>query len=147
MDSLTIREIIEQVESGQIRNPAFQRGFVWEPECVAQLMDSIFKGYSFGSLLLWRTNEKLKIERQLGPFTLPSPKADYPIDYVLDGQQRVTSVYATFQTTHALEKSEETEWKEIYFDFSLPDNVQDLQFFALSPEEVVILGALHSSPW
>lgn len=136
MDSLTIREIIEQVESGQIRIPAFQRGFVWEPERVAQLMDSIFKGYPFGSLLLWRTNEKLKIERQLGPFTLPGPKEDYPIDYVLDGQQRVTSVYATFQTTHALEKSEETEWKEIYFDFSLPDNVQDLQFFALSPEEV-----------
>jgi hypothetical protein len=136
MESITIREIIEQVESGQIRIPAFQRGFVWEPERVAQFIDSIYKGYPFGSLLLWRTSEKLKIERQLGPFILPGPKEDYPIDYVLDGQQRVTSAYATFQTTHALEKSDDSDWKEIFFDFSLPNDVQDLQFFALGPDEV-----------
>jgi hypothetical protein len=134
MESLTIREIIEQVESGQIRIPAFQRGFVWEPERVAQFVDSVYKGYPFGSLLLWRTSEKLKVERQLGPFVLPPPKADYPIDYVLDGQQRVTSAYATFQTTHALDQT--GDWKDIYFDYSLPEDVQDLQFFALSPSEV-----------
>lgn len=134
MESLTIREVIEQVESGQIRIPAFQRGFVWEPERVAQFIDSVYKVYPFGSLLLWRTNEQLKVERQLGPFELPAPKADYPIDYVLDGQQRVTSAYATFQTTQALEQTE--DWKDIYFDYSVNDDAQDPQFFALAPYEV-----------
>jgi uncharacterized protein with ParB-like and HNH nuclease domain len=71
MEAIFIREIIEQVQRGQIRIPEFQRGFVWEPDRVAYLMDSIYKGYPFGSLLFWRTSEKLKVERDLGPFELP----------------------------------------------------------------------------
>ena len=39
MDDLSIREIVDSVGRGQIRIPAFQRGFVWEPERVAYLMD------------------------------------------------------------------------------------------------------------
>lgn len=134
MDSLTIREIIEQAESGQIRIPAFQRGFVWEPERVAQFIDSLYKGYPFGALLFWRTNEKLKVERNLGPFPLPDPKADFPIDYVLDGQQRITSAYATFQS--ATDIPPESGWKEIYFDFTMLPEVQEPQFFALGADEV-----------
>ncbi len=61
-------------------------------------MDSIYKRFPFGSLLFWRTREVLKYDRTLGPFKLPAPKADYPIDYVLDGQQRVTSIYGVFQS-------------------------------------------------
>jgi uncharacterized protein with ParB-like and HNH nuclease domain len=98
MPDLSIREILEQVSRGQIRIPAFQRGFVWEPERVAYLMDSIFKKYPFGSLLFWHTREHLRFDKKLGPFELPEPKADYPIDYVLDGQQRVTSIYGVFQS-------------------------------------------------
>ena len=51
METITIREIIDRVLRGQIRIPAFQRGFVWEPDRVAYLMDSIYKKYPFGSLL------------------------------------------------------------------------------------------------
>jgi hypothetical protein len=134
MDSLTFREIIAQAESGQIRIPAFQRGFVWEPERVAQFIDSLYKGYPFGALLFWRASEQLRVEKHLGPFALPDPRDDYPIDYVLDGQQRVTSVYGTFQTTHLL--ADEEGWKEIYFDYALPDDVQEPQFFALAHDEV-----------
>jgi uncharacterized protein with ParB-like and HNH nuclease domain len=39
----TIRQVIEKVSNGQVRIPTFQRGFVWEPEMVAYLMDSIYK--------------------------------------------------------------------------------------------------------
>lgn len=97
-------------------------------------MDSIYKGYPFGALLFWRTNEQLKVEKQLGPFSLPAPKEDYPIDYVLDGQQRVTSVYATFQTVEDI--ADNGEWNDVYFDYSLPDDVQEPQFFALAQSEV-----------
>lgn len=134
MESLTIRKIIETVESGQIRIPAFQRGFVWEPDRVAFLMDSIYKGYPYGALLFWRTNEILNFERDLGPFTLPDPADDYPIDYVLDGQQRITSVYATFQTSEQVEQSE--DWKDIFFDYSIADDAQETQFYALLPEDI-----------
>lgn len=133
MESFTIREVLDAVYRGQIRIPAFQRGFVWEPDRVAFLIDSIYKNYPFGALLFWRTNEQLRSERQLGPFELPEPDADFPIDYVLDGQQRVTSIFGVFQTEI---NGDSDEWKEIYFDFSQEDDVQETQFFALSNHEV-----------
>ena len=134
MDNKSIRGFIDEIIAGQIRIPAFQRGFVWEPERVAQLMDSIYKKYPFGALLFWRTKERLKAERKLGPFELPKPREDYPLDYVLDGQQRITSIFGVFQTF--LEFPAESEWKEIYFDAEADDNPQDTQFFALNQQEV-----------
>ena len=133
MESLTVREILDSVYRGQIRIPAFQRGFVWEPDRVAFLIDSIFKGYPFGALLFWRTNEQLQTERKLGPFELPDPNADFPIDYVLDGQQRVTSIFGVFQTE--LEGNSD-DWKPIYFDYRQAEDVQETQFYALDEDEV-----------
>lgn len=130
----TIRELIDAILRGQIRIPAFQRGFVWEPDRVAYLMDSIYKGYPFGSLLFWRTKEHLRVERDLGPFKLPPPKDDYPIDYVLDGQQRVTAIFGVFQTDLPLEAPQ--IWMDVYFDFAAERTAQDTQFFALSPDQV-----------
>lgn len=132
--SLTIRKILEQVANGTIRVPAFQRGFVWDAERVAYLMDSIYKGYPFGALILWRTKEKLTHERQLGPFLLPQVEPDYPIDYVLDGQQRLTSIFGVFQTE--LTPIEEAPWTQIYFDLAASDDLQESQFLALAPDEV-----------
>lgn len=134
METITIRELLDQVQRGQIRVPTFQRGFVWEPDRVAYLMDSIYKRYPFGSLLFWRTKEKLKVERDLGPFRLPEPKADYPIDYVLDGQQRVTAIFGVFQTE--LQMVNAVPWENIYFDLSADANAQDPQFLALSADQV-----------
>ncbi|SCY82749.1 GmrSD restriction endonuclease domain-containing protein [Microvirga guangxiensis] len=134
MDSLSIRELIDQVSRGQIRIPAFQRGFVWDAERVAYLMDSIYKKYPFGSLMFWRTKEQLKFDRDLGPFKLPEPKEDYPVDYVLDGQQRVTSIFGVFQTT--IEQSDTSDWTDIYFDLTAEPTVQDSQFIALAPGDV-----------
>jgi uncharacterized protein with ParB-like and HNH nuclease domain len=82
-----IRQIIERISSGDIRIPAFQRGYVWEPEQAAFLLDSIYKGFPIGIIVLWQTDERLKSEKNLGSFALPEPKKDYPVNYVLDGQQ------------------------------------------------------------
>ena len=128
--SYTIRKLLDSVLSGGIRIPAFQRGFVWDMDRVAYLMDSIYKQFPFGSLLFWRTRSQLTIERELGQFKLPSPDEDYPIDYVLDGQQRLTSVFSVFQTQ--LTPSENGNWSSIYFDMSADEDAQDSQFLALS---------------
>lgn len=128
MESFTIREVLDTVLRGQLRIPAFQRGFVWEPDRVAYLMDSIYKGFPFGSLLFWRTKEQLKSERSLGPFDLPDPNEDYPVDYVLDGQQRITSIFGAFQTDLPAIRPE--LWRDIYYDFRADANAQETQFFA-----------------
>lgn len=134
MGELSIRTLIEQVRNGQIRVPAFQRGFVWDADRIAYLMDSIYKGYPFGSAILWQTKEKLKAERRLGPFSLPDPVADYPISYVLDGQQRLTSIFGTFQTDLRPDAGE--TWPNIYFDLTASEDLQESQFVALEGSEV-----------
>jgi hypothetical protein len=52
----------------------------------------------------------------------------------LDGQQRITSLYATFQTGQQVDQT--SDWKDIYYDYSVPFDAQDTQFFALLPSEV-----------
>lgn len=134
MPDLTIREILDLVPRGQLRIPAFQRGFVWDPDQVAFLMDSIYKQYPFGSMLLWRTREQLKHERHLGPFRLPDRDPDFPVEYVLDGQQRLTSIFGVFQTD--IQPDETIPWSDIYFDLSADVHAQESQFVALSGGEV-----------
>lgn len=134
MPELTIREILDLVPRGQIRVPAFQRGFVWDADQVAYLMDSAYKLYPFGSLLLWRTREQLRHERTLGPFRLPQRNPDYPIEYVLDGQQRLTSFFGVFQSEIVADTA--VPWSDIYFDLSANVDAQESQFVALAPEAV-----------
>jgi hypothetical protein len=131
---LAIREILDLVPRGQLRVPAFQRGFVWDSDMVAFLMDSIYKGYPFGSLLLWRTREQLRHERQLGPFALPNRDPDYPIDYVLDGQQRIISIFGVFQTD--IPPDPAVDWADIFFDLSADPDAQESQFVALRAPDI-----------
>jgi hypothetical protein len=134
MTDLTIRGLIERVLTGTIRIPKFQRAFVWEPERVAFLMDSIYRGYPVGSVLLWRSEQKLNAERDLGPFKLPEPERKWPIDYVLDGQQRLTSLFGVFQTT--LTPKQDGEAFEVYFDLAAKEGVLEDQFVAAADNDM-----------
>lgn len=134
MEGFSIRKIIDKITSGEIRIPSFQRGFVWEEDDVAFFMDSLFKGYPIGAILLWRTKERLLNERNLGHFFLPEPTKDYPVDYVLDGQQRLTSIFSVFQTE--LIPRDDPNWKDIYYLIGNNKNSQELQFIPLTTEEV-----------
>lgn len=136
MQQYSIPDILNRISAGQIRIPKFQRGFVWEPDRVAYLMDSIYKGYPIGSLLLWRTGNKLKDERNLGPFTLPPPEENFPIDYVLDGQQRLTSIFGVFQSS--LDSDGTIDWLDIFYDVSAHDNPQETQFVALDTQKAEV---------
>jgi hypothetical protein len=137
MADLTIRKVLDEVVAGRIRVPAFQRGFVWDADRVAYLMDSLYKRYPFGSVLLWRTKTTLRVERQLGPYQLPERDPELPIDYVLDGQQRLTSIFGVFQ--NEIEPNEaDTELLarfRIYFDFRANPDAQESQFVPVSDGE------------
>jgi len=90
-----IASLIARIDQGDIKIPTFQRRpSVWSNEQVIDLLDSILKGYPVGSLLFWLTNTQLKSERNIGGFVLPDTPEKYPRNYVLDGQQRLTSLYA-----------------------------------------------------
>lgn len=134
--SVPIRQLLQRVVQGEVRIPAFQREFVWEPDRVQFLMDSIYKGYPIGSLLFWRTREQLDFDRELGPYRLPLPKDQYPIDYVLDGQQRLTSIFGVFQTDLKPMDPPPIDWVDIYFDMDAEADAQDSQFLALRADKV-----------
>ncbi len=70
------------------------------------LLDSIYMGYPVGSLLLWSTKQALKHERDVGGFKLPVTPEDYPVNYLLDGQQRLTTLYGVFHSDAATERPE-----------------------------------------
>jgi len=99
-------------------------------------MDSLYKQYPVGSLLLWRTSQRLKRENSLGVFQLPEPAKDYPIDYVLDGQQRLTSIFTTFQRSLTPAGEDPDVWLPIYYDFDAEEDAQESRFVALSFNQV-----------
>ncbi|MGA8573460.1 MAG: DUF262 domain-containing protein [Desulfobaccales bacterium] len=134
-EPLFINEIISQIMNGNIRIPSFQRGFVWDADRVAHLMDSIYKGFPFGSLLFWRTKTALNTEKKLGPYKLPDRDPDYPIEYILDGQQRATSVFGVFQTSLSPDEGEDASFFDIYFDLTQEATVQDSNFIYVPQNE------------
>lgn len=111
-----LKGLLGDVESGSIKVPQFQRPFVWDDEQIINLLDSIYRGYPVGSLLLWCTDRQLPEERDLGGFVLPPKPAKHPSHYVLDGQQRLTTLYGVFHSEDAAKDTELAERFKIVFD-------------------------------
>lgn len=96
-----ISSLVSRIQAGDIKVPKFQRGFIWKKQQVLTLLESIYEGYPIGSLLFWLTNEKMKSEKDIGGFDLPPTPDIYPRNYVLDGQQRLTSIYGVLNWENA----------------------------------------------
>lgn len=96
--SQKIDKLIKRIEEGDIRIPAFQRGYVWKQDQIIELLESIINNYPIGSILLWNSLERLKYTRNIAGYKIPDRNMMYPVNYVLDGQQRISSIYAVFST-------------------------------------------------
>lgn len=94
--AIKIDRLVDRIRDGDIKIPAFQRGFVWNQEQITELLDSIYCNYPIGSILLWSSHDRLKASRNIGGLKLPDREPDYPVNYVLDGQQRLSTIYAVF---------------------------------------------------
>ncbi|WP_411107152.1 DUF262 domain-containing protein [Streptomyces sp. cmx-4-9] len=89
-----VATLIGQIADGEIMLPEIQRGYVWRASQVAKLVESMYLGYPAGTLLLWKTDEGAETRAaEIGAGQgLPSVM---PL-YLLDGQQRLTSLYRVF---------------------------------------------------
>lgn len=97
---LTIEGIISQLSRGGMSLPEIQRKYVWVRSQVAKLLDSIYRGYPTGSILLWDTSHSIvskDLETRIGSNTKP----DFNPMIVLDGQQRITSLARVFDSSTA----------------------------------------------
>ena len=117
--------LMYQIETGSIKIPQFQRSFVWDRHKSAKLLDSLLKGFPIGTFIFWRTREELRSIRNLGSIQLPpTPKGDF-IHYVLDGQQRLTSLFAAAKGLKVQRAERIDDFSEMYVDLDA-DNDGDL---------------------
>lgn len=89
--SMSVSELVDDFESGDIGVPEIQRDVVWKAEKIKELVDSISKGFPCGSLILWEPREKDQslVRSMVRPERL---KEKLPRRFLLDGQQRITAL-------------------------------------------------------
>lgn len=116
-------DLISEIETGQVKIPQFQRKFVWGIKASAKLLDSIIKGYPIGTFIYWRTNERLRAVRNLGNIELPEPKDGEYVNFVLDGQQRLTSLFASLKGVEITdEHGKVSDYSEMYIDLTASED-------------------------
>lgn len=120
--ALTFSSLMSDIEKGNVKIPQFQREFVWSKERSAKLLDSIVKGYPIGTFIFWKTKEELRTIRNLGDLKLPAtPAGDY-INYVLDGQQRLTSLFACLKGLTIRREDHEDDYSGFYLDLKAKED-------------------------
>lgn len=88
---MKVTDILSSIDMGTMALPEFQRGYVWSRDQVRGVMQSLYKQYPVGSLLVWQTQADvtaLKGDQQ--PF-------GSIVNLLLDGQQRVTTLYGVMR--------------------------------------------------
>ena len=95
---LRLSEIGINLKNGSYVIPDFQRDFVWTLEQSAKLIDSWVKGFPIGIFILWVTDTFLCPTKKIGNILVFNHQDKTgKITYILDGQQRITSIYATIE--------------------------------------------------
>lgn len=90
----TVEELVGMIERGELRLPEMQRRYVWRSPRVRDLLDSLYRGYPSGAILLWETDEEVPeqgfaVQQQSNPYKSTR--------LLLDGQQRLTSLSAVIR--------------------------------------------------
>lgn len=108
----SIKDTLELITTGQMYLPAIQRKYVWSENQIVKLMDSIMRGYPIGTFLFWNISGRAINEKKYSLYEFireyherdrynnphaPNPITKERIIAVLDGQQRLTSLYLALQ--------------------------------------------------
>ena len=117
---LKIEEFVTKLKNDKFLVPTFQRHFVWEPENIIKLWDSMIKFYPIGSILYWETDSYLHTHRKLGGFQFPHDEDTVrkfkEWVYILDGQQRATSLLVSMLGGQGKVIDDENFDYTLYFD-------------------------------
>jgi hypothetical protein len=117
--------LFADIDAGRTKLPMFQRDFVWDKAQTAKLIDSILKGFPVGTFIIWKTRDRFRHFRELGNLTLPEPPAGDSVQYVLDGQQRITSLYAVRKGLRITRDGRVIDYKDISIDLEAGDEPED----------------------
>ncbi|MDO9517207.1 MAG: DUF262 domain-containing protein [Methanosarcinaceae archaeon] len=106
----SLSKLIEDIDVGEIGLPDIQRPFVWNQAKVRDLFDSMYKGFPVGYLLFW-ANGIGNDHRQIGTDT----KQNIARLLIVDGQQRLTSLYSVLKGKPVLKSDYKAQHIRIAF--------------------------------
>jgi hypothetical protein len=90
----TVEALVGMIERGELRLPEMQRRYVWRSTRVRDLLDSLYRGYPSGAILLWETDGAVPLQE----FAVAQQGNPYQSTrLLLDGQQRLTSLSAVIR--------------------------------------------------
>jgi uncharacterized protein with ParB-like and HNH nuclease domain len=105
--------LLHYIDIGDIGLPDIQRPFVWPNTKVRDLFDSMFKGFPVGYLLFWANNNTNGNTKNIGT---DAKQHSVPNLLIVDGQQRLTSLYAVFRGKPILDRDYHERHIEIAFE-------------------------------
>lgn len=114
--TFSVQDLLDGVARGRVRIPSFQRGLKWDRMNARLLLESLYRGYPVGTLLLWETAAPAG-EGRIGSLTLPAPQMDNAL-WVVDGQQRIVSLARIL-----LAADPDADGFALYFDLDTADFV------------------------
>lgn len=137
----TVRDLVSAVDSGTVRLPDIQRPFVWSNAKARDLMDSMYKGFPVGELMFWENTDG-DHSRTIGT----AEKSQAASMQVIDGQQRLTSLYAVVKGLRILREDYSQENIVIAFNplterFAVPDTA-----IKRSPDWIHDIKVVFESP-
>ena len=139
--SQTYQELFVGIESGSIKIPKFQRDFVWSKEQTAGLIDSLLKGFPVGAFTYWETTDELRHVRDIGNCRLPTVPPGHPVNYVLDGQQRITSLFAVRKgVVYDRLNGSASNYRDLCVDLSLNPDSDETVVFASPPNRAPVIS-------
>src|ERR1700754_2256661 len=89
----SIMEMVDAVYHGRLRVPTFQRAFSWTPGQMLDLFESIERGLPIGSFVVWETDRRIDSTTEMGGQRIPEPEAADEGSYVVDGHQRLATLF------------------------------------------------------
>lgn len=111
MEMQNLDFILYQIDNGILALPRFQRGYVWRRSDVSELMLSLYKGYPVGHFLVWDTYVSQQDTRGENHLASGMNKL------LLDGQQRVTSLYGIIRGKKPdFSDGDERAFRDLYFN-------------------------------
>jgi hypothetical protein len=132
--NIKVSELVDKVQRGELTLPEMQRRYVWPATRVRDLLDSLYRGYPSGTILVWETDEEMPM-RELAVRATQTPTTSRKL-LLLDGQQRVTSLTAILSGEPVQVRSKSRQKTiDILFNLEHPDGppvdmteVDDLDF-------------------
>lgn len=120
--STNIRDLEHDLNAGRIKVPQFQRKFVWNLKKCANLFDSIIKGYPVGALIYWKTRERFHAVKNIGNLNFAEVDGGDYVQFVLDGQQRITTLLAAIHGEKVNVKGRVLDFSRICVNLNAKDD-------------------------